>query len=99
MRSNRATVRISGRALLVAALLFGALGEARAEQRYSGVWESGGGGHFLWAGVSWNDFEDKWEELSGQGLRLIDIETYVEGGQRKYAGVWRAGNDGHFLWA
>jgi hypothetical protein len=31
-------------------------------------------------------------------LRLIDLETYVDGSTRKYAGVFRAGNGAHALW-
>lgn len=85
-------------ALAVAAVLLLA-GPAVAEQRFSGVWDGGGGGHYLWVGVDWESFEDKWEELATQNLRLVDLETYVEGGQRKYAGVWRSGSDGHYLWA
>jgi hypothetical protein len=37
-------------------------------------------------------------ELGGDGLRLVDIATYVEGGQRKFAGAWRSGTDGYLLW-
>jgi hypothetical protein len=51
------------------------------------------------AGLFWNNFKAKWEELSKQNLRLVDIEIYREGGATKYAGVWRAGSDAHFLWS
>ena len=81
-----------------AAVLLGAR-DVRAEQRYWGVWEAGTDGYYLWSGVDWNSFEGKWKELARQNLRLIDVETYVEGGQRKYTGVWRSGSDGHYLWA
>ena len=30
--------------------------------------------------------------MSKQGLKLIDVETYVDGGKRKWAGVWRQGS-------
>ena len=40
----------------------------------------------------------KWQELSAQNLRLVDIDIYEDGGQMKYAGVWRAGSDAHYLW-
>ena len=65
---------------------------------YSGVFRSGYDGHVLWLGAAWPDFVAKWTEFSDQGLRLIDLETYEEGGKRLYAGVFRAGSDGHFLW-
>jgi murein DD-endopeptidase MepM/ murein hydrolase activator NlpD len=75
------------------------IGRAHAQNLYAGVWEEATDGYFLWAGQEWAGFEAKWKELSKQNLRLIDIETYVEGGKRRYSGVWRAGSDGHYLWA
>jgi len=65
---------------------------------YTGVFQPGSGGHYLWAGVDWNSFVAKWDELSAQNLRLVDFETYMEGSQRVYTGVWRSGSDGHYLW-
>jgi hypothetical protein len=53
----------------------------------------------LWAGVDWQDFTSKWNELSSQGLQLIDVKPYDDGGSIKWAGVWGPGNDGHYLWA
>jgi hypothetical protein len=51
------------------------------------------------AGAKWDDFQARWNQLSGQGLRLVDLETYVDGnGVRLYSGVWRAGIDAHYLW-
>jgi hypothetical protein len=99
MRDGRALQRIFWGTALILAVSFLSGGAAHAEQRYTGVWENGGGNHYLWVGSDWDGFVDKWEELAGQNLRLVDLETYVEGGQRKYAGVWRAGTDGYFLWA
>ncbi|WP_251359507.1 hypothetical protein [Kangiella sp. TOML190] len=70
-----------------------------ADQKYLGVWKEAKGGHYLWSGVGWKNFESKWKELGKKNLRLIDIDTYVEDGKRKYSGVWRAGSDGYYLWA
>jgi hypothetical protein len=36
--------------------------------------------------------------LGAQGFRLVNVETYVDGGVRKYAGVWHAGSGGYALW-
>jgi hypothetical protein len=66
---------------------------------FIGAWRAGTDGHYLWQGSDWTHFQSKWNELSGQGYRLTDITTYVDGGQRLWAGVWRAGTDGHYLWA
>jgi len=71
---------------------------ASAQEAFTGVWRSGNDAHYLWAGVDWNSFNAKWEELSKQNLRLVDVETWGEGAQRKFTGVWRAGNDAHYLW-
>ena len=71
---------------------------SQADPLYIGVWREGTDGHYLWAGVDWDGFITKWQELS-PNLRLIDIETYIENGIRKYNGVWREGTDGHYLWA
>ncbi len=47
----------------------------------------------------WDNFNTKWQELSGKGLRLVDFETWLDGGGvRRYAGVWRTGTDAHYLW-
>lgn len=70
-----------------------------AQQKYIGVWQEGTDKYYLWSGVSWDNFNSKWKELSTQNLRLVDIDTYVENGKRKYSGVWRQGNDSHYLWA
>lgn len=65
--------------------------------RYSGIWRGGDDSFYLWTGVLWDDFNNKWNSL--QGLRLVDFETYLDGdGMRRYSGVWRAGNDAHYLW-
>jgi murein DD-endopeptidase MepM/ murein hydrolase activator NlpD len=66
---------------------------------FAGVFRQGSGAHYLWEGVSWADFEAKWKQLSAQNLRLVDLETWVDGGKRKWGGVWRAGSDAHYLWA
>ncbi|MEI9852540.1 MAG: hypothetical protein WDN24_18650 [Sphingomonas sp.] len=46
----------------------------------------------------WPSFEAKWKELTGNGLRLVAIDTYKEGSKRIFAGVYRAGKQGHALW-
>ena len=71
---------------------------ADAQNRYAGVWRAGNDAHYLWIGASWSEFTNKWNTLSGQNLRLVDLEVYTDGGQTKYMGVWRAGSDAHYLW-
>jgi hypothetical protein len=67
---------------------------------FAGVWRGGDDAYALWTGAQWDDFQTKWSQLSTQGQRLVDFETYLDGnGIRRYAGVWRAGTDAHYLWA
>ena len=56
---------------------------------FVGVWRAGDDAHYLWQGVDWSSFHAKWNELSGQGLRLTDVTTYVDGGQRKWGRLAR----------
>src|SRR6516164_7781700 len=66
---------------------------------YVGAWRASMDAHFLWQDADWNSFTAKWNELSGQGLRLERITTFLDGGQRRWTGVWREGSGGHYLWA
>jgi len=51
-------------------------GDARAQEAFAGVWRAGSDAHFLWAGVDWENFTAKWNELAKQNLRLIRLTTY-----------------------
>jgi hypothetical protein len=66
--------------------------------RYSGVFLPGTDAHGLWVNADWQRFHAKWQEWSGQGLRLTDIEIAELGGQLRYSGAFRAGTDAHGLW-
>ncbi len=68
------------------------------DQRFFlGIFGPGTDGHALIVG-DWNQFQLKWKELSKNGLRLVDLTPYKEGGKRMFLGVFRAGTDGHGLW-
>ncbi|HEX8773836.1 MAG TPA: hypothetical protein VF735_09510 [Pyrinomonadaceae bacterium] len=67
-------------------------------QRYSGVFQAGTGTYGLWVNADWNNFVAKWQEWSGQGLRLEDLEVSQPGGQLRYSGVFRQGTGGYGLW-
>ena len=52
---------------------------------FAGIWRGGNDAYYLWTGAQWDDFQTKWNQLSGQGLRLVDLETYIDGnGVRRY---------------
>src|SRR5258708_5164928 len=94
---RRIAVRVSA-SLVFLCLVPLIAASASAQQSFAGVWRAGNDPYYLWVGSNWDDFNKKWEELSKQNLRLVDVETYMDGGQRRFAGVWRAGNDAHYLW-
>ena len=66
-------------------------------RNYVGVFRAGNDPHAFWVG-DWDSFLVKWKELSNAGLRLVDLETFVDGNKRLYSGVFRAGTDAHALW-
>ena len=66
---------------------------------YSGVWGSGTGADALWVNATWDSFRQKWEEWSGQGLRLVDIHVRRVGNENRYSGVYLPGSGGYGLWA
>lgn len=68
-------------------------------QRYSGVFQAGSGSYGLWVNADWQSFVAKWQQWSGQGLRLDDLEISKPGGQLRYSGVFRQGSGGYGLWA
>jgi hypothetical protein len=65
---------------------------------YAGVWRAGTDSQTVVIDLDWNTFQSKWQQLSGQNMRLYDFKSYVKNNQRVYAGVYRAGSDGHYLW-
>jgi len=54
------------------------------QNRYSGVFVHGTGGYYLWANVTWENFRAKWQQLGGQGMRLIDYEWIHTGSGPSY---------------
>ncbi|HXT63065.1 MAG TPA: hypothetical protein VN696_08515 [Pyrinomonadaceae bacterium] len=66
--------------------------------RYAGVWRAGSGQQLLSLDWDWNAFQNKWQNLSNQNMRLVDFTTYVNANQRLFSGVYRPGTDAHYLW-
>jgi hypothetical protein len=59
---------------------------------FAALWETGTDANYYSIGLSLQKFGELATERHKKGLRLVDIETYFENGQRVWAGVWRAGN-------
>ena len=64
---------------------------------YVGVFRAGDDGHALWVS-DWSGFVAKWQAFSNANLRLVDLNTFVDGSTRLFAGVFRAATDAHALW-
>ena len=52
----------------------------------SGAWSMSGKASLV--GRPWDSFLSSWSDLESQGMRMIDIETYVDGGTRLYSGLF-----------
>ncbi|MEE9129393.1 MAG: hypothetical protein V3T84_05195 [Phycisphaerales bacterium] len=73
--------------------LFLLAGSVHAQNRkYVGVWSSGSDSNLVTKSKDWTNFLAKGEELTGKGLRLVDVETFKVDGTRKYVGVWSSGS-------
>ena len=83
--------------LLCTALLLTGANRVEGQDAFAGVWRGGNDPYYLWIGTNFNDFKAKWETLSAQNYRLVDLEIYNQSGQQKYMGVWRGGSDAHYL--
>lgn len=68
-------------------------------QQPAAPFRAGAGGYGLWVNADWSGFRNKWQQWSGQGLRLTDLEVVRSGGQTRYSGVFVAGSGGHAPWA
>jgi hypothetical protein len=66
---------------------------------YAGVWRSGSGKYGLWANATWPDFVAKWQEWSGQGMRLVDLHVRQTAAGPRFSGVFLPGSGAYGLWA
>ncbi|MGB3766227.1 MAG: hypothetical protein WA947_06675 [Phormidesmis sp.] len=62
------------------------------ELRYQAVWSSGSGSNVVTEPLNKADFIQRGQQLTSQGLRLVDVETERINGERIYAGVWVSGS-------
>lgn len=67
-------------------------------RRWDGIFVEGSGRHALWRNFNQDGFKEKWDEMTEDGLHLIDLETYEVNGSRRWAGVFREGSGGSALW-
>ena len=67
-------------------------------KQYIGVWRAGNSIDLRVKAAGWTAFTQKWQELSNDKFRLVEIETFVENGQRQFLGIFKRGTGGHYLW-
>ncbi|TWI02994.1 peptidase M23-like protein [Luteimonas cucumeris] len=71
---------------------------ATDNRRFIGVWQAGNQIELRVNLAGWEAFTQKWDELSKDRFRLVEINTYVENGKRQYQGVFKRGGGNHALW-
>lgn len=67
-------------------------------RRWDGIFNKQGGRYALWRNFDSDGFHQKWQEMSNDSLRLIDLETYEDAGKRQWAGVFIEGGGKYALW-
>ena len=63
--------------------------EDGGQDRYAGVWEKSGPG--AWAarhGVSPEDYQAAFTQLTNQGMLLRKVTAFTVGGSVRYCGIW-----------
>lgn len=79
--------------LLAAGAVLALSGAAEANSlRYQASWNQGSGSNIVTGPLDRAAFIARGEELTAQGLRLIDVETEVQDGARVYVGLWVGGS-------
>jgi len=72
---------------------------ASATQKYTSLYKTATGGYFLYVSQDQAAFVAKWNQLSGQGFRIADVESYLDdAGVLRYDSVWEQGTDAHYLY-
>jgi len=89
-------MNIAKSSLIVLTLLCLAVQDARATL-FAGLWRSGSDANYFSVGRSLSSFVELANQRHQQNLRLIQIRTYEENGQRKWAGIWRTGTDANYF--
>ena len=67
-------------------------------KQYIGVWRTGSSIDLRVKAAGWTAFTQKWLDLSNDNFRLVEIETFIENGQRQFLGIFKRGTGGHYLW-
>ena len=66
-------------------------------QQYVGIWRSGTEIELRVKATGWERFATRFDELSADGFRLADIETFVENGVREFLGLFKRESGPHAI--
>jgi len=67
-------------------------------KQYIGVWRSGNEIELRVKVTGWANFTKKWEELSNDNFRLVEVNSFVENIGQVFVGVFKRGGGNHALW-
>lgn len=74
-------------------------------KQYIGVWGAGSEIELRVKATGWDAFTKKWEELSNDNFRLVEINTFLDPtqllnpGQRQFMGLFKRGSGKHYLFS
>lgn len=73
--------------------------EGKDQRRFIGVWQDSNAIELRVNVPGWQAFTQKWDELSKDGFRLEEVNTYAENGTRHFMGLFKRGTGKHALLA
>jgi Peptidase family M23/Bacterial tandem repeat domain 1 len=66
-------------------------------RQYVGIWRSSADIELRLKALGWESFTKRFDDLSADGFRLTDIETFVENGKREFLGLFKRESDKHAI--
>jgi murein DD-endopeptidase MepM/ murein hydrolase activator NlpD len=70
---------------------------ATAATQFAGLWRPGNDANYVNVGLSPATLNNLLASRHTNGLRMVNVRTYVENGTRRWAGIWRSGSDAEYL--
>src|SRR3954470_11278192 len=64
-----------------------------ATTQFAGLWRNGSDGNYVYYGLSAASLLDLANQYHTNGLRLVNIHSYVDSGNRVWSAIWRGGSD------
>jgi hypothetical protein len=64
-----------------------------APRQYVAVFQASQQGTAVLAGLPWDQFKARADQLEAQGVRIVSLDTYLDGGRRVWSGIFRSGSD------